>query len=202
MRYRWEVAERVRSGRFVAIVRSASAARAREIVAALVAGGAGVVEVTMTTPGALGIVEEFAGEALLGVGTVLTEGQVAQAAAAGARFIVTPNLSEPVVRAANRHGLASLVGCGTVTEIVRALELGADFAKVFPASALGLDFVKAAQGPIPWAALVPTGGVSVENAASWLDAGAAAVAIGGRLCEGSAADVTARVQHLRAALGC
>lgn len=201
MSYRWEIAERIRRGRFVAIVRSDSSTRAREVVGTLVDAGSAVVEVTMTTPGALSIVEEFAGRAVLGVGTVLSEGQVAQAVGAGARFIVTPNLDENVLRAANRHGLASLVGCGSVTEVVRALELGADFVKVFPASALGVEFTKAVLAPIPWAALVPTGGVSIDNARAWIDAGAAAVAIGGKLCEGSADQIASRVQQLRRELG-
>lgn len=196
LQYRWQVAQAVAEAGFVAIVRSGDRGHARELVAALIEGGARAVEVTMTTPGALSLLEEFRGQVLLGVGTVLSAGQVSEAAAVGARFIVTPNLDVDVVRHAQRHGLATLVGCATTTEIVEALSAGADMIKVFPAGNLGPEFLKAVHGPLPWAPLVPTGGVSISNAPEWLAAGAVALGIGGKLCEGTPEQVVQRVQEL------
>lgn len=195
--YRWQVVEQIVGAGFIAIVRSGDEQHARETVAALIEGGAGAIEVTMTTPGALRVVEEFADRALFGVGTVLSGAQAAAAAGAGASFVVTPNLEPDVITHALRHGMATAIGCGSVTEVVQALEKGADLIKLFPAGHLGPDFLRALHGPLPWAPIVPTGGVSVENAASWLDAGAVALGIGGRLCSGSPADIVARVRELR-----
>ncbi len=197
LQYRWQVAQAIAEARFVAIVRSPDRALAHELVAALIEGGAEAVEVTMTTPGALSLLEEFRGQALLGVGTVLSAGQVSEAASVGARFIVTPNLDADVIRHAQRHGLATLVGCATPTEVVNALSAGADMVKLFPAGNLGPDFLRAVHGPLPWAPLVPTGGVSVDNAREWLDAGAVALGIGGKLCEGTPPEVVERVRELR-----
>ena len=196
--YRWQVTQAIVAAKFVAIVRCATHERAREVVGALIEGGATAVEVTMSTPGALAVLEEYRGRALLGVGTVLDESEAAAAAAAGARFIVTPNLDERVIAAAHRHGLSTLIGCATASEIVRALSAGADLIKLFPAGGLGTDFIAAIHGPLPWAPLVPTGGVSVANARQWLAAGAVALGMGGSLCEGTPAEIAARVRELRA----
>ena len=194
--YRWQVAEQIARHKFVAIVRSDDRDEARSAVAALIEGGAGAIEVTMTTPGALAILDEFRGQTLLGVGTVLSEGQVSAAAAAGARFIVTPNVNAGVIEHANRHGLASLIGAATATEIVRALECGADMVKLFPASQFPLNQIKALHGPLPWAPIVPTGGIGVHNARAWLDAGAVALGIGGSLTSGNPDDIRTRVREL------
>lgn len=200
MPYRWQVMSTIADAKFVAIVRSGDRGHAAELVEALIDGGSRVVELTMTTPGALDLVERFADRALVGVGTVLSAGQVAAAATAGARFIVTPNLEPEVVTHAHRFGLSTLIGCATTSEVVRALELGADAVKLFPAVQLGPDYLRALHTPIPWAPVIPTGGVSVDNAREWLDAGAVALGIGGTLCAGSAQDVRVRVGELIAAL--
>ena len=182
--YRWDVMHAIARARLVAIVRTPSRQAARDCVAGLVAGGAPVVEVTMSVPGSLDGGEEFSGRGLMGVGTVLSQSQAVAAAERGARFIVTPNLEPEVIRHANRHGLASLVGCGTPTEILRALELGADAVKLFPASTMQPSIVRSLHGPLPRAPLVPTGGVDAGNAAAWLAAGALAVGAGGALRPG------------------
>lgn len=184
--------DRIAQHRYVAIVRSSSEHRASEVVEALIDGGAGAIEVTMTTPGALRLVERFAGDVLIGVGTVLSGGQVAAAAEAGARFVVTPNLEPDVIRHAGRHGLAALIGCSTPTEVVHALELGADAIKLFPAAGLGPAHLRALSAPLPWAPMVPTGGVSLDNASDWFDAGAVALGVGGSLTEGVPAEISAR----------
>lgn len=198
--YRWQVVQGIAEAKFVAIVRSGDREHARKLIGALIEGGAPAIEVTMSTPGALALLEEFRGQALLGVGTVLSAGQVSAAAGVGARFIVTPNLDLDVVKHSHRHGLATLIGCATPTEIVEALGAGADMIKLFPAGSLGPEFLRAIHGPLPWAPLVPTGGVSVGNAREWLDAGAVALGMGGKLCEGTPAEVALRVSELRTVL--
>lgn len=201
MRYRWQVMAAVEAARVVAIVREQTEQDAVRAVDAVIGAGLPVVEVTMTTPGAVRVVERLRGtDTLVGVGTALSPGQVAAAADAGARFVVTPNLCVDVITTAHRHGLAALVGCATPTEIVRALEAGADAVKLFPASALGLDHLRALRTTLPWAPIVPTGGVTEANAADWIAAGGIAVGMGGGLTRGSEAQVRARVTALRASL--
>ena len=199
--YRWEIMAAVAAARVVAIVRERTEEVAARAVDVVVGAGLPVVEVTMTTPGALRIVARLRDSStLLGLGTALSAGEVAAAAGAGARFVVTPNLSEDVIATAHRHGLAALVGCATPTEIVRALEAGADAVKLFPASTFGLEHLKALHNTLPWAPIVPTGGVTDANAADWIAAGGIAVGMGGGLTRGTEAEVRARVSALRAAL--
>lgn len=140
----------------------------------------------MTTPGALACLEtaskRLAGaDALLGVGTVLDAETCRMAILAGAEFVVTPTLSVPVIRTARRYGKPVMAGAYTPTEILAAWEAGADFVKVFPASVGGPDYIKAVKGPLPQVPLVPTGGVEVTNVGAFLEAGAAALGVGGNL---------------------
>jgi 2-dehydro-3-deoxyphosphogluconate aldolase/(4S)-4-hydroxy-2-oxoglutarate aldolase len=134
----WDVLQRVADERFVAIVRRPTQEEAASDVEALLAAGARVVEVSLTTPGALSVVEEAATSAgrdvVLGVGTVLDPTDVRLAHLAGARLIVTPTFDPDVVRCARRYGVASVVGCGSATEMLSALSSGADAVKLFPAS--------------------------------------------------------------------
>lgn len=198
MSFRWQVMAAVEASRVVAIVRSPSEQEASAAVRALVEGGLRTVEVTMTTPGALRIVEGLRGsDVLVGVGTVLSAGEASSAAGAGAAFVVTPNLDVDVIRSAHRHGLAALVGCATPTEVLDALEAGADAVKLFPAASLGVPFLAAIRSTLPWAPLVPTGGVGTGNAAEWLAAGAVALGVGGSLTRGSADEVRDRAMVLR-----
>jgi len=199
MTYRFEVMPRLVAAKAVAIVRERSATEGRRVVDALTGAGMGALEVTCTTPGAFALVESLRdGATLVGVGTVLSASEAVDAAHAGASFIVTPNFEPAVITAAHRHGLAAIVGCGTATEIVRALEAGADACKVFPAEQLGMGFLRAIHGPLPWAPLVPVGGVDAANAADWLAAGGIAVGLGSKLTSG---DVAANVATLRRNLG-
>ncbi len=202
MRYRWQVMAAIEAARVVAIVRERTEVDAVRAVEAVVGAGLPVVEVTMTTPGVLRIVERLRGtDTLVGVGTALSPGEVAAAAGAGARFVVTPNLSVEVITTAHRHGLAALVGCATPTEIVQALEAGADAVKLFPASALGIDYLTAVRATLPWAPIIPTGGVNEANAAEWIAAGGVALGMGSGLTRGGEAEVRSRVAALRASLG-
>ena len=199
MAYKFEVMPRLVAAKAVAIVRERSATEGRRVVDALTGAGMGALEVTCTTPGAFALVESLRdGATLVGVGTVLSASEAVDAAHAGASFIVTPNFEPAVITAAHRHGLAAIVGCGTATEIVHALEAGADACKVFPAEQLGMGFLRAIHGPLPWAPLVPVGGVDAANAADWLAAGGIAVGLGSKLTSG---DVAANVATLRRNLG-
>jgi len=200
--YRFEVLTRVAAEKAIAIVREPTADAGRRVVDALVRAGMGCLEVTCTTPGAFDLVDSLRGGAcLVGMGTVLSPSEAVEAAHAGASFVVTPNVDPDVIHTAHRHGLAALIGCGTATEIVTALEHGADAIKVFPAEQLGPGFLKAVHGPLPWAPLIPVGGVDADNAASWLAAGGIAVGLGSKLTVGDDAAIAERVRRLRAALG-
>lgn len=202
MRYRWHIMSAIEACRVVAIVRERTEEDAIRAVDALVGAGTRVVEVTMTTPGAIRVVERLRGsDTLVGVGTALSAGEVAAAAGAGARFVVTPNLCPEVIRTAHRHGLAALVGCASPTEIMLAMEEGADAVKLFPASALGLAHLAAVHATLPWVPIVPTGGVTETNVAEWIAAGGIAVGMGSALSRGTADEVRSRVAGLSRSLG-
>ena len=196
--YRYDVMARIAEEKAIAIVREGSAEKGRRVVSVLADAGISVLEVTCTTPGAFDLVDSARdGTALLGMGTVVSASDAVTAAHAGARFIVTPNVDSDVIRAAHRHGLAALVGCATPTEILTALASGADAIKVFPAAQLGMGFLAAIHGPVPWAPLIPVGGVDVDNARAWLDAGAIAVGLGSHLTSGDDAAIAERVVRLK-----
>ncbi|HEX5871774.1 MAG TPA: bifunctional 4-hydroxy-2-oxoglutarate aldolase/2-dehydro-3-deoxy-phosphogluconate aldolase [Longimicrobium sp.] len=169
----------------LAVVRLPRAEDVLPVARALHAGGVSAIEVTMTVPNALQAVERLAREGdpemLIGVGSVLDAASVRRAVGAGARFIVSPVFRREIVDEAHRHGAAALPGAFTPTEILQAHEAGADLVKIFPADALGLAFIKGVLGPMPFLRLVPTGGVTPDNAGSWIRAGAAAVGLGGML---------------------
>lgn len=199
MGYRWEITrEAVRQG-VVGIVRTADAASAVAAARTVLDAGLKSVEVPLTNAGALVAIEELSAaypDATIGAGTVLDESSATAAIRAGARFLVSPSLHTEVLRTAHRYGVAALPGTGSVTEIVRAMEEGADAVKVFPASALGPQWIKDVRAALPQAPLVPTGGIAPEDVPRWLDAGAVACGIGSALTRGSAEDIRARVAAL------
>src|SRR3954469_15132075 len=169
----------------VAILRAENASRAEAVVDVLLQNGIRSLELTMTTQGALEVVERLAATVPdgtdLGMGTVLTAEQVERAVDAGARFVVSPSVVPEVIDAARRHGIASYPGAFTPTEIHAAWTAGASAVKLFPGGALGPDYLKAVRAPLPDIPLVPTGGIAVEAVGGWLDAGAAAVGLGSPL---------------------
>ena len=180
--------KRVVDSKLVAIVRAPSAEEALRTVEAIHAGGVGVIEVTMTVPGALKVLEELAAKlgskVLLGAGTVLDPETARACILAGAEFLVSPNLNVKVIETARRYSKVSVPAGLTPTEIVTAWEAGADFVKVFPCGNLGgADYIKALKAPLPQVEMIPTGGVSLDNCAAFLKAGAAAVAVGGELVD-------------------
>ncbi len=174
----------------VAVVRAPGADVVPRMTEALLAGGVRAVEITMTTPDAIGVIRRVAGEfgerVLLGVGTVL-DGATAEAAMdAGARFVVTPVCRTELVELCHGRGCPVMLGAYTPTEAQRAHEAGADFVKLFPADGLGVGYIKALRAPLPHLRIVPTGGVTAENAAEFIRAGCAAVGAGSSLVSGKA----------------
>jgi 2-dehydro-3-deoxyphosphogluconate aldolase/(4S)-4-hydroxy-2-oxoglutarate aldolase len=178
----------------IAVVRAPSAAGAVDAVAALVAGGVTGIEITYSTPDVAQVLaalaERHGDDIALGAGTVLTAAQAEEAVAAGARFLVSPGIDDAVAGAMKATGATVLLGAVTPTEVMRATRLGADAVKIFPGSLVGPAYLKALRGPFGELALMPTGGVSVDNVGDWLAAGAFAVGAGGELV--SAADIRAR----------
>jgi 2-dehydro-3-deoxyphosphogluconate aldolase / (4S)-4-hydroxy-2-oxoglutarate aldolase len=174
----------------VAIIRTDDSSQASRIVEACAQGGASAIEITFTVPGAAAIIEELskrypAHQIALGAGTVLDPETARIAILAGARFVVSPSLNTHTARLCNRYQIPYLPGAGTIREIVEAMESGADIIKIFPGETLGPAFVKAARAPLPQAPLMPTGGVSIDNAAEWIRAGSVALGVGGNLTAGA-----------------
>jgi 2-dehydro-3-deoxyphosphogluconate aldolase/(4S)-4-hydroxy-2-oxoglutarate aldolase len=178
----------IRSG-VVAVIRADGAEQAHRIATACAAGGATALEITFTVPGATGVIEHLAKECsqdiLLGAGTVLDPETARIAILAGAKFVVSPAVNPNTARLCNRYQIPYMPGAATICEVIEAMECGADIVKVFPGEILGPAFVKAVKGPLPQANLMPTGGVSLENVALWINAGAVAIGVGGNLTAGA-----------------
>lgn len=169
----------------VAVIRTQDGSELVSICQALVEGGVLAVEITMTSPGALGAICQAAktlgGKALIGAGSVLDPETAREALLAGADFVVSPVLNRDVVALCRRYGKIVIPGAFTPTEILTAWEAGADVVKVFPATKLGPSFFKDVKGPLPQVKLTPTGGVDLNNLGDFLKAGAAFVGVGSAL---------------------
>jgi 2-dehydro-3-deoxyphosphogluconate aldolase / (4S)-4-hydroxy-2-oxoglutarate aldolase len=180
------VAEVERLG-VVAIIRLPDPAALRSVVDALIEGGVRALEVTMTVPRAIELIREIAptlpDDFLFGAGTLVDADTVHRAVDAGAQFIVSPVFRPAVVKAAHEDGVPVMPGCFTPTEILDAWDMGADLIKVFPATSVGPGYLKDIRGPLPHVKLMPTGGVSIDNAGEWLRAGAVAVGVGSALVD-------------------
>lgn len=171
----------------VAVIRIADPERVPDVVAALVEADIRTLEVTMTVPGAIDHIRRTAATLpagfVLGAGTVVDADTVHRAVDAGASFIVSPVYRRSVVDAALERGVAIAPGCLTPTEILDAWDNGAQLVKVFPATSVGPGYLKDLHGPMPQLKLVPTGGVTVDNAGDWIAAGATAVGVGTSLLD-------------------
>ena len=189
----------------IAIMRASNSDQLLAAAEAVLAGGVSAIEVTLTTPGALNVVEQAVkkfGDALLfGVGSVLDSESARAAIFAGAQFIVAPTLKLETIALCKRYSVPVLPGAYTPTEILTAWEAGADIVKVFPADSLGPQFIKAVKAPLPQVRLCPTGGVSLANVADFFNAGADAVGVGGELINNNLlatkdfAEITARAKR-------
>lgn len=174
----------------VAIVRSPDHQQLVEVARALADGGIHVVEITMTVPNALDVLKQvkqaLGDRILLGAGTVLDTETARAVLLAGAEYIVTPTLNVEVIEMCQRYGKLIMPGAFTPTEILTAWEAGADIVKVFPAEVLGPAYFKAVRGPLPHVRIMPTGGVDLTTAKSFLQAGACCLGLGSQLVEPSA----------------
>ena len=174
----------------VAVIRLQDPSRLRAVIDAIVAGGVRALEVTMTVPKAIEMIAQIAPTLpkgfLIGAGTVLDAGTATRAASAGAQFIVSPVFRKEVITAAHVRDVPAVPGCMTPTEILEAWDAGADIVKVFPATTLGPGFLKDVRAPLPDVRLMPTGGVTIENAGDWIRAGAVAVGVGSALLDSAA----------------
>jgi 2-dehydro-3-deoxyphosphogluconate aldolase/(4S)-4-hydroxy-2-oxoglutarate aldolase len=186
-----KVRDRILEIGIVPVVRASSAREARMAADAVCEGGIPIVEITMTVPGAVDVIRELSKSAgsnvLIGAGTVLSAEAARRCLDAGAQFLVSPGLNLKTVEFAGREDKLIMAGALTPTEVITAWEAGADFVKVFPCGQVGgAKYIKALKGPFPEVPLVPTGGVNLNTAAEFLEAGAAALGIGGELVQADA----------------
>lgn len=174
---RQRVAAAIARERISAIIRTTDQLVASKAIEAAVEGGFRIVEFTLTTPGALALIEAFSqrGELMVGAGTVLSVLQARDAVAAGAQFLVSPMVDPEVIVEAARLDVPSIPGAYTPTEMETAHRCGADFVKVFPAPSGGAEFVEAIRGPLPHLKLFPTAGVTPDNFLGFLETGCAGV---------------------------
>ena len=184
------VSEKIIESGAIAVLRFKEALPLKPVASALIQGGIKVLEVTLTTPNALTEIDAlkqcYGTEVLIGAGSVTTKQQVQDVALAGASFIVSPITKKAVIDAGHAHDLPVLPGAFTPTEAQAAHEYGADMVKIFPAGQLGLGYMKALLAPLPHLKLVPTRGVTPENAGEWIRAGAVAVGLGTALIDAEA----------------
>jgi 2-dehydro-3-deoxyphosphogluconate aldolase/(4S)-4-hydroxy-2-oxoglutarate aldolase len=174
------------SHKLMALVRMDSKDKGQELADVLVAAGIKVIEITLTTPGAEKIIEKLAKnkELTVGAGTVLTTKDVKKAENAGAKFIVSPDTNEEVIKLSKKLGLISMPGVATASEVAIALDCGADVLKLFPASTYGPSHLKALRDPFPGNLWCPTGGITLGSVDDWFAAGANLIGLGGPLAKG------------------
>ncbi|HQU86727.1 MAG TPA: bifunctional 2-keto-4-hydroxyglutarate aldolase/2-keto-3-deoxy-6-phosphogluconate aldolase [Pyrinomonadaceae bacterium] len=198
---RAEVIQKIKDIGVVPVVRADSAEEALAAVAAIKEGGVPILEITMTVPGAVKVIEkvadEFGSEVVLGAGTVLDPETARACILAGATFIVSPALNLATIELCRRYSVPICPGALTPTEVVTAWQAGADFVKVFPCSAMGgASYIKGLKAPLPQVELIPTGGVNLNTAADFIKAGSSALGIGADLVDlkalraGNAAKIT------------
>ena len=183
-----DVISRILETGIIPVVRAESAEMAMRAIEAIKEGGVSVLEITMTVPGAIRVIEEvarrFDGSAIVGAGTVLDAETARACILAGAQFIVSPALDLDAIACCRSYSIAVIPGAMTPTEVVCAWRAGADFVKIFPANALGgASYIKALKAPLPQIELIPTGGVSLQTAADFIKAGAAALGVGSDLVD-------------------
>ncbi|MFD0694545.1 bifunctional 4-hydroxy-2-oxoglutarate aldolase/2-dehydro-3-deoxy-phosphogluconate aldolase [Paenibacillus sp. GCM10027628] len=206
-----ELIQQVKKSKVIVIIRGIEPSQAEPLFAALDAGGIQFAEVTLNTPNALHIIHEmrgkYDGRMTIGAGTVLNARMAEEAVGAGAQFLISPNVDQGMIRFAVDRDVLPLPGAMTPTEIVQAVQWGAPMVKLFPCSSLGPGYVKELRGPLGHVDMMAVGGITKDNAASYLEAGAVGVGVGGSLVslrdirEGNYAAITAYAKELNAAVG-
>jgi 2-dehydro-3-deoxyphosphogluconate aldolase/(4S)-4-hydroxy-2-oxoglutarate aldolase len=203
---RQDVLARIRDVGIVPVLRAESADEALRAIDAIREGGVSILEITMTVPGALRLIEDVSRrlgqDAVVGAGTVLDPETARACILGGAQFIVSPALSLPTIACCRRYGIPIFPGALTPTEVLAAWEAGADMVKVFPCSAVGgASYIRALKAPLPQVDLIPTGGVNLETAADFIKAGSLALGVGADLvdtkavAEGNAKLVTEKARE-------
>jgi len=185
-----QVISRIIEGGLVAVVRAESSEQALKIADACIKGGVVGIEITFTVPGADQVIRDLvkvygSGEMIIGAGTVMDPETARIAILAGAQYVVSPYLNLETVKLCNRYRIPCMPGAMSVKEVVEGMEAGGDIIKVFPGELFGPKIIKAILGPIPYAKLMPTGGVNVDNVEEWIKAGAVAVGVGSALTQGA-----------------
>jgi 2-dehydro-3-deoxyphosphogluconate aldolase/(4S)-4-hydroxy-2-oxoglutarate aldolase len=182
-----ETIHRITDVGIIPVVRASSSAEAIEAAAAIKAGGVPVIEITMTVPGAVEVIRRVAEEhkdVLVGAGTVLDPETARACLLAGADFIVSPALNLETIALCRRYGKAVIPGALTPTEVIAAWQAGADFVKIFPCGDFGgARYLKSLKAPLPQVEMIPTGGVTLQSAAEFIKAGAAALGVGSDLVD-------------------
>jgi 2-dehydro-3-deoxyphosphogluconate aldolase/(4S)-4-hydroxy-2-oxoglutarate aldolase len=187
---REEIRNSILQKKVIAVVRMKNPEQLLKVISAILKGGVTGIELTMTIPNAIQSIEiaarEFGSAILLGVGSVTSSAVALDAINAGAKFVVSPIYKPDVVSTVIAKNLVVIPGGFTPTEIQTAYEQGADFVKIFPADNLGMSFIKSIKAPLPHLKVIPTGGVTLENAIDWINHGASAVGIGSALVDNKA----------------
>jgi len=201
MRSKTEVARLIEDIGIIPVVRASTHEHALKAASAVSAGGIPIVEITMTVPGAIDVIRELRksmdASVLIGAGTVLDAKTAAKCVEAGAEFIVSPGFNRATVRYAKREGILVMAGGLTPNEVITAWNAGSDYVKVFPCGNVGgPSYIRALKAALPQIPMVPTGGVSAATAAQFLEAGAAALGIGGELVSGDSEAITQKARQL------
>jgi 2-dehydro-3-deoxyphosphogluconate aldolase / (4S)-4-hydroxy-2-oxoglutarate aldolase len=183
-----EIVSKLKEIGVIPVVRADSPEEAMEAVEAIKAGGVPILEITMTVPGAIKVIERIADkygdEVILGAGTVLDPETARICILAGAKFVVSPALNVETIELCRRYSIPICPGALTPTEVVTAWQAGADFVKIFPCSAMGgASYIKGLKAPLPQVELIPTGGVNLNTAADFIKAGSSALGIGADLVD-------------------
>ncbi|HEX8268183.1 MAG TPA: bifunctional 2-keto-4-hydroxyglutarate aldolase/2-keto-3-deoxy-6-phosphogluconate aldolase [Pyrinomonadaceae bacterium] len=201
-----EVIQKIVEIGLVPVIRASSEDEAMRVIDAILKGGISVLEITMTVPGAMKVMETLAvrygNDALIGAGTVLDSETARACILSGAKFVISPALNLETIRLCKRYSITVMPGALTPTEVVTAWQAGADFVKVFPCSAMGgASYIKGLKAPLPQIELVPTGGVNLKTAADFIKAGSSALGVGADLVDvnairaGEASVVTERARQ-------
>lgn len=182
-----EVIEKIKQIGILPVIRASSAAEAEQVIKAIARGGIKTIEITMTVPDAVDLIADLSksnADILIGAGTALDAKTAERCVRAGAKFIISPALDFDTIKFCNENEIVVMPGALTPTEILAAWNAGADFVKVFPASAMGgASYLKSLKAPLPHVKLIPTGGVSLATAADFFRAGAEAVGVGADLVD-------------------
>ena len=201
-----EVIQKIVEIGLVPVIRASSEDEAMRVIDAILKGGISVLEITMTVPGAMKVMEtvaeRYSGDALIGAGTVLDAETARACILSGAQFVISPALNLETIQLCKRYSITVMPGALTPTEVVTAWQAGADFVKVFPCSAMGgASYIKGLKAPLPQIELVPTGGVNLKTAADFINAGSSALGVGADLVDvkairaGEASVVTERARQ-------